>query len=135
MIDPARTEVKEAINTARDAGIRTIMITGDYPNTARAIAEEIGLLQAGHKVMTGAEMNKLTDEEMLINVRDTDVYARVSPEHKMRIVDALRTNKEVVAMTGTASTTPRRSACRYWCGNGHHRDGCGERHSRYGPDR
>ena len=100
MIDPARTEVKDALNTARDAGIRTIMITGDYPNTARAIAEEIGLLQAGHKVMTGAEINDLTDEEMLVNVQETDVYARVSPEHKMRIVDALRTNKEVVAMTG-----------------------------------
>ena len=100
MIDPARTEVKDALNTARDAGIRTIMITGDYPNTARAIAEEIGLLQAGHKVMTGAEINDLTDEEMLVNVQETDVYARVSPEHKMRIVDALRSNKEVVAMTG-----------------------------------
>ena len=100
MIDPARTEVKEALNTARDAGIRTIMITGDYPNTARAIAEEIGLLQAGHKVMTGAEINDLTDEEMIQNVMVTDVYARVSPEHKMRIVDALRANDEVVAMTG-----------------------------------
>jgi Ca2+-transporting ATPase len=100
MIDPARTEVKDALNTARDAGIRTIMITGDYPNTAKAIAEEIGLLQAGHKVMTGAEINDLSDEEMVKNVQETDVYARVSPEHKMRIVDALRTNKEVVAMTG-----------------------------------
>ena len=100
MIDPARTEVKDALNTARDAGIRTIMITGDYPNTARAIAEEIGLLQAGHKVMTGAEINDLSDEEMIQNVMETDVYARVSPEHKMRIVDALRANDEVVAMTG-----------------------------------
>lgn len=100
MIDPARTEVKDALNIAREAGIRTIMITGDYPNTARAIAEEIGLLQAGHKVMTGAEINDLTDEEMVKNVEETDVYARVSPEHKMRIVDALRANKEVVAMTG-----------------------------------
>ncbi len=100
MIDPARTEVKEALNTAREAGIRTIMITGDYPNTARAIAEEIGLLQAGHKVMTGAEVDDLTDEEMKEIVKVTDVYARVSPEHKMRIVDALRANEEVVAMTG-----------------------------------
>lgn len=100
MIDPARTEVKAALNIARDAGIRTIMITGDYPNTARAIAEEIGLLQAGHKVMTGAEINDLSDEEMIRNVMETDVYARVSPEHKMRIVDALRANNEVVAMTG-----------------------------------
>ena len=100
MIDPARTEVKEALDTARDAGIRTIMITGDYPNTARAIAEEIGLLQTGHKVMTGADINNLSDEEMIRNVMVTDVYARVSPEHKMRIVDALRANDEVVAMTG-----------------------------------
>jgi Ca2+-transporting ATPase len=100
MIDPARTEVKDALDTARDAGIRTIMITGDYPNTARAIAEEIGLLQTGHKVMTGADINNLSDEEMIQNVMETDVYARVSPEHKMRIVDALRANDEVVAMTG-----------------------------------
>ncbi len=100
MIDPARPEVKEALNTARDAGIRTIMITGDYPNTARAIAEEIGLLRSGRKVMTGAEINAISDEEMVTNVMETDVYARVSPEHKMRIVDALRENQEVVAMTG-----------------------------------
>ena len=100
MIDPARTEVSGALNTARDAGIRTIMITGDYPNTARAIAEEIGLLRPGRKVMTGADLNDLSDEEMVENVMVTDVYARVSPEHKMRIVDALRTNQEVVAMTG-----------------------------------
>jgi Ca2+-transporting ATPase len=100
MIDPARPEVTEALNTARDAGIRTIMITGDYPNTARAIAEEIGLLQAGHKVMTGADINHLSDEEMVTNVMETDVYARVSPEHKMRIVDALRANDQIVAMTG-----------------------------------
>jgi Ca2+-transporting ATPase len=100
MIDPARTEVKEALNVARDAGIRTIMITGDYPNTARAIAEEIGLLRPGRNVMTGPELNHLSDEEMIENVKVTDVYARVSPEHKMRIVDALRANQEVVAMTG-----------------------------------
>lgn len=100
MIDPARTEVKDALDTARDAGIRTIMITGDYPNTARAIAEEIGLLRPGRKVMTGTDLDALSDEEMIENVMETDVYARVSPEHKMRIVDALRANQEVVAMTG-----------------------------------
>jgi len=100
MIDPARTEVSDALNTARDAGIRTIMITGDYPNTARAIAEEIGLLRSGRKVVTGSELNHLSDDEMITNVMETDVYARVSPEHKMRIVDALRANQEVVAMTG-----------------------------------
>ncbi len=100
MIDPARPEVKPALETAVNAGIRTVMITGDYPNTARAIAEEVGLMQAGHKVMTGAEIGKLSDEEMTETVKVTDVYARVSPEHKMRIVDALRANGEVVAMTG-----------------------------------
>ncbi len=100
MIDPARPEVKTALNLARTAGIRTIMITGDYPNTARAIAEEIGLLRPGRNVMTGVELNKLSDQDMIENVRETDVYARVSPEHKMRIVDALRANQQVVAMTG-----------------------------------
>jgi P-type Ca2+ transporter type 2C len=100
MIDPAREEVAQALNKARSAGIRTIMITGDYPNTARAIAEQIGLLRPGRKVMTGTELNKLSDEDMVENVLVTDVYARVSPEHKMRIVDALRVNQEVVAMTG-----------------------------------
>jgi len=100
MIDPARTEVSPALNTARSAGIRTIMITGDYPNTAKAIAETIGLLTPGHKVMTGAELNTLSDEQLAVEVEQTDVFARVSPEHKMRIVDALRANDEVVAMTG-----------------------------------
>jgi Ca2+-transporting ATPase len=100
MIDPARTEVSSALKTARLAGIRTIMITGDYPNTARAIAESIGLLQPGHKVLTGAELNLLDDARLKQEVEVTDVYARVSPEHKMRIVDALRANDQVVAMTG-----------------------------------
>ncbi|MBP7227468.1 MAG: cation-translocating P-type ATPase [Longilinea sp.] len=100
MIDPARVEVKPALATARSAGIRTIMITGDYPNTARAIAETIGLLSPGHQVMTGAQLNSLDDAALQREVQVTDVFARVSPEHKMRIVDALRANDEVVAMTG-----------------------------------
>ncbi|HAE85055.1 MAG TPA: ATPase [Anaerolineaceae bacterium] len=100
MIDPARPEVKKALNEARTAGIRTIMITGDYPNTARAIAEEIGLITPGHQVLTGAEIGDKSEEEMREIVKVTDVYARVSPAHKMKIVDALRDNHEVVAMTG-----------------------------------
>ena len=100
MIDPARPEVRPALEKAMGAGIRTVMITGDYPNTARAIAETIGLLRPGHRVMTGAELNSLDDAAMYAAVCETDVYARVSPEHKMRIVDALRANGEVVAMTG-----------------------------------
>ncbi len=100
MIDPARPEVKPAMETASRAGIRTIMITGDYPNTARAIAESIGLLRSGHQVLTGADLEKLGDEELQQEVKRTDVFARVSPEHKLRIVNALQSNGEVVAMTG-----------------------------------
>jgi Ca2+-transporting ATPase len=100
MIDPARAEVRPALEKAREAGIRTVMITGDYPNTARAIAETIGLLQHGRKVMTGAQLDALSDKELNEVIEDTAVFARVSPEHKMRIVDALQANDEVVAMTG-----------------------------------
>jgi Ca2+-transporting ATPase len=100
MIDPARAEVRPALERARDAGIRTVMITGDYPNTARAIAETIGLLQHGRNVMTGAQLDALSDAELKKVIEETAVFARVSPEHKMRIVDALQANDEVVAMTG-----------------------------------
>ncbi|RPJ28136.1 MAG: cation-translocating P-type ATPase [Chloroflexi bacterium] len=100
MIDPAREEVKPALEQAREAGIRTVMITGDYPNTARAIAETIGLLRPGKKVMTGAQLDETSDEQLKQVIEDTDVFARVSPEHKMRIVDALQAHDEVVAMTG-----------------------------------
>jgi len=100
MIDPARAEVRPALERAREAGIRTVMITGDYPNTARAIAETIGLLQHGRKVMTGAQLDALGDAELKKVIEDTAVFARVSPQHKMRIVDALQANDEIVAMTG-----------------------------------
>ncbi len=100
MIDPAREEVKPALLRALGAGIRTVMITGDYPNTAKAIAESIGLLRPGHQVRTGAEVDAMNDAELQKQVEDIDVYARVSPEHKMRIVHALKARDEVVAMTG-----------------------------------
>jgi Ca2+-transporting ATPase len=100
MIDPARPEVIPALETARAAGIRTVMITGDYPNTARAIAEDIGLLASGHTVHTGADLDQMSDEVLAEEVAITDVFARVSPEHKLRIVEALRKGGEVVAMTG-----------------------------------
>ena len=100
MIDPPRAQVKPALAHARDAGIRTIMITGDYPNTARAIAESIGMLQQGRQVMTGAQLDAISDQELRNVIKDTAVFARVSPEHKMRIVDALQVNDEIVAMTG-----------------------------------
>jgi Ca2+-transporting ATPase len=100
MIDPPRAEVPPALANARTAGIRTVMITGDFANTARAIAETIGLLRPGHQVLTGPDMNAMSDAELRREVLRTDVFARVSPEHKMRIVEALRANNEVVAMTG-----------------------------------
>ena len=100
MIDPPRAEVTPALNTAINAGIRTMMITGDFPNTARAIAESIGLLKPGRKVMSGENITQYSAAELQEIVRDTDVFARVSPEHKLRIVDALRCNGEIVAMTG-----------------------------------
>jgi P-type Ca2+ transporter type 2C len=100
MIDPARPEVKIALAKAAKAGIRTVMITGDFPNTAKAIAQAIGLLRPGHKVATGADVDKMSEEELKREIEVTDVFARVSPEHKMRIVDALQANDEVVAMTG-----------------------------------
>ncbi len=100
MIDPAREEVKPALLRALGAGIRTVMITGDYPNTAKAIAQSIGLLRPGHQVRTGAEVDVMSDAELQNQVEDIDVFARVSPEHKMRIVHALKARDQVVAMTG-----------------------------------
>jgi Ca2+-transporting ATPase len=100
MIDPPRPEVTPALVKAGKAGIRTIMITGDFPNTARAIAEAIGLLKPNHQVLSGTELDALSDEQLMQQVKYTDVFARVSPEHKLRIVEALREDNEVVAMTG-----------------------------------
>ncbi|MFP4384739.1 MAG: calcium-translocating P-type ATPase, SERCA-type [Spirochaetia bacterium] len=100
MIDPARPEVKDAVESARQAGIRTIMVTGDYKITAAAIGKAIGILRPEGKVLSGKEIDKLNEEEMAQAVKETDVFARVSPEHKVRIVDALRAAGSVSAMTG-----------------------------------
>jgi len=100
MIDPARAEVRDAIRVARQAGIRPVMITGDYPNTAVAIAKDLNLLRPQGKVLTGAELDRISDEELVRIVEDVDVFARVSPEHKMRIVEALRQRGHIVSMTG-----------------------------------
>jgi Ca2+-transporting ATPase len=100
MMDPARPEVKEAIAVARQAGIETVMITGDYKNTAVAISEELDLLSPGGRVLTGAELNQLDDETFTDMVEEVEVYARVSPQHKVRIVEALKKRGHVVAMTG-----------------------------------
>ncbi len=100
MIDPPRPEVAAAIRTAREAGLRTVMVTGDYPDTARAIGDQINLLGEGQEVVAGAELDKLTDEEIAARADRVGVYARVSPQHKVKIVEALRSRGHVVAMTG-----------------------------------
>ena len=100
LIDPPRPEVPPALVHARSAGIRTIMITGDYPDPAEAIGKTIGLLQPGRRVLAGAELNALDDAGLVKALDTTDVFARVSPQHKVRIVEALRQKGAVVAMTG-----------------------------------
>ncbi|MBO5398127.1 MAG: calcium-translocating P-type ATPase, PMCA-type [Clostridia bacterium] len=100
MIDPPRVEVKDAVNKCISAGIKTVMITGDHKITASAIAKELGILQEGDEAITGAELEKISDEELIQRVRNISVYARVSPEHKVRIVKAWQANGEIVAMTG-----------------------------------
>ncbi len=100
MIDPARPEVPPALELARAAGVRTVMITGDYPDTAQAIAEDIGLMQEGHQVLTGQDLEGMDAERLMQEAKRTDIFARVTPEHKVRIVNALKAANQVVAMTG-----------------------------------
>jgi Ca2+-transporting ATPase len=100
MIDPARPEVIEAVEKCNTAGIKPVMITGDHKSTAMAIAREIGIYKEGDFAITGSELEKLNDEEFSSNVSKYTVYARVAPEHKVRIVKALQKQGDVVAMTG-----------------------------------
>lgn len=100
IIDPPRKEAAEAIALAKKAGVRTVMITGDHAETAAAIARNIGLLGTHDKVVTGKDLADMSDEELIANVRSYSVYARVSPEDKIRIVEAWQEQGEVVAMTG-----------------------------------
>ncbi len=100
IIDPPREEAAVAIREARRAGIRVIMITGDHPRTAARIAADLGLVEAGANALTGLELDALDDAALAEAVRKTSVYARVSPAHKLRIVDALQADGNIVAMTG-----------------------------------
>ena len=100
MIDPPREEVKDAIKEASGAGVRTIMITGDHINTASAIAKELGILIDGTCAISGNELNAMSDDELQENIEKYSVYARVAPEHKVRIVNAWKAKGQVVAMTG-----------------------------------
>jgi len=99
MIDPPRPEAKAAVEQCERAGIRVVMITGDHPITAQAVAGELGLLRAGHTV-TGAELEDMNDERLERSVESIEVYARVSPAHKLRVVTALQQRGHIVAMTG-----------------------------------
>jgi Ca2+-transporting ATPase len=99
MIDPPREEAKEAIRLCDKAGIKSVMITGDHKNTAMAVARELGILKK-NVALTGAELDKQTDQEFEGNVDDVEVYARVSPAHKLRVIEAFDKRGEIVAMTG-----------------------------------
>ena len=100
MIDPPRLEVKDAVAKCKKAGIKTVMITGDHKATAIAIAKTLGILENEDEAITGLELEEMSQEELEKNVRKYSVYARVSPEHKVRIVKAWQANGEIVAMTG-----------------------------------
>ncbi|MEG2294993.1 MAG: cation-translocating P-type ATPase [Carnobacterium sp.] len=100
MIDPPRPESRPAVLAAKKAGIKTVMITGDHIVTASAIAKEIGILEEGDLAITGQDLDKMNQTELEAKVRDVSVYARVSPEDKIRIVQAWQANGEIVAMTG-----------------------------------
>ena len=100
MIDPPREEAKLAVDKCKTAGIKTVMITGDHKITATAIAKRLGILENENEAITGAELDKISDKDLEKNIRNYSVYARVSPEHKVRIVKAWQKNGEIVAMTG-----------------------------------
>ena len=100
MIDPPREGVKEAVRTCRRAGIKTVMITGDHLQTAKAIAKELGILKRGDLAIDGANLEKMSQHELERNIMNYSVFARVSPEHKVRIVKAFQSTGAVVAMTG-----------------------------------
>lgn len=100
MIDPVRPEVKDAIAEAHSAGIRVVMITGDHIDTAVAIAKELGIVERRDQAITGAELDRISDEELATRIEEFGVYARVQPEHKVRIVDAWKKKDKIVAMTG-----------------------------------
>ena len=100
IIDPPRPEVRDAVDTCKSAGIHTVMITGDHPLTASAIARDLGIAEGPESALTGAQLDHLDDQQLKDTLDDVTVFARVSPEHKLRLVRALREKGQVVAMTG-----------------------------------
>jgi len=100
IMDPPRSEAARAVKVAHEAGIRTIMITGDHQLTAEAIARQLGILEDGQRAVSGMEVEAMSDEQLRQTVRQTSAFARVAPEHKLRVVEALQAHGEIVAMTG-----------------------------------
>ena len=122
MIDPPRAESKAAVEKCIMAGIKPVMITGDHKVTARTIAREIGIYHEGDRVIEGLELEKMTDEELKAQVERTSVYARVSPEHKIRIVNAWQSLGKICAMTGDGVNDAPALKSRYRNCNGNNRN-------------
>ncbi len=128
MIDPPRPEVAQAVKECKEAGIRTVMITGDHKVTAMAIAEQLGVLPPDGRVVEGVELANMDVEELENVVEDTYVFARVSPEHKLKIVKALQNQGHIVAMTGDGvNDAPAIKNSGYWDSDGDYRDRCCKR--------
>ena len=136
MEDPARPEAKAAVDTFNKAGIKTVMITGDYPETAFAIAKQLGITDDREKCMSGSRLEMLSDEEFARQVEQVRVFARVSPKHKVRIVKAFKRRGHIVAMTGDGvNDAPSLKAADIGIAMGKKRHGCGKKCGGYCFDR
>ena len=126
LADPLRPSVPQAVQECRTAGIRVVMITGDYPMTARSIARQAGI--GAGQAMTGADLDELSDAELLRRVKNIDVFARILPHQKLRIVNSLKSAGEIVAMTGDGvndAPSPQGGSYRHCHGRTRHRRGAG----------
>jgi magnesium-transporting ATPase (P-type) len=126
MMDPPRPEVAEAVRKCHTAGIRIIMITGDYGLTAESIARRIGILKTSHpKVISGVDLDAMDNQALKTALRQEVIFARVAPEHKLRVVTALKEMGEIVAVTGDGVNDARLEEGGYWGGDGAGRHRCG----------
>ena len=136
MIDPPREGVKEAVRECKKAGIKTVMITGDHIATAKAIAQDLGILKNGDFAITGNQLDNIKDDELQKNIMKYSVFARVSPEHKVRVVKAFQSAGAVVAMTGDGvNDAPALKNADIGIAMGKKRYRCCKKCSRYGFNR